>query len=118
MPANLSYTVTEDDYTTVDGYTTTPDTRELSGSIVNKGDHKADFINERIVNKLTISNTVMGNGGDKTKEFEYTIHFENTGKDESYSYMKSDGSAGTIKSGDTFRLKDGETLDISGLPKI
>ncbi|WP_145414542.1 carboxypeptidase regulatory-like domain-containing protein [Paenibacillus xylanexedens] len=117
LPANLVYTVTEDDYTTVDGYTTTPDTRELSGSIVNKGDHKADFINERIVNKLTISNTVMGNGGDKTKEFEYTIHFEETGKDESYSYMKSDNSTGTIKSGDTFRLKDGETLDISGLPK-
>nr|WP_145405119.1 carboxypeptidase regulatory-like domain-containing protein [Paenibacillus xylanexedens] len=117
LPANLVYTVTEDDYTTVDGYTTTPDTRELSGSIVNKGDHKADFINERIVNKLTISNTVMGNGGDKTKEFEYTIHFEDTGKDESYSYMKSDNSTGTIKSGDTFRLKDGETLDISGLPK-
>jgi hypothetical protein len=117
LPANLGYTVTEDDYTTVDGYTTTPATRELSGSIVNKGDHKADFINERIVNKLTISNTVMGNGGDKTKEFEYTIHFENTGKDESYSYMKSDGSAGTIKSGDIFRLKDGETLNISGLPK-
>lgn len=117
LPANLVYTVTEDDYTTVDGYTTTPDTRELSGSIVNKGDHKADFINERIVNKLTISNTVMGNGGDKTKEFEYTIHFEDTGKDESYSYMRSDNSTGTIKSGHTFRLKDGETLDISGLPK-
>nr|WP_154960262.1 carboxypeptidase regulatory-like domain-containing protein [Paenibacillus xylanexedens] len=117
LPANLVYTVTEDDYTTVDGYTTTPDTRELSGSIVNKGDHKADFINERIVNKLTISNTVMGNGGDKTKEFEYIIRFEETGKDESYSYMKSDNSTGMIKSGDTFRLKDGETLDISGLPK-
>ncbi|WP_434748697.1 DUF7601 domain-containing protein [Paenibacillus amylolyticus] len=117
LPANLVYTVTEDDYTTVDGYTTTPDTKEFSGSIVNKGDHKADFINERIVNKLTISNTVMGNGGDKTKEFEYTIHFEDTGKDESYSYLKSDGSTGKMKSGDTFRLKDGETMDVSGLPK-
>ncbi|WP_366292108.1 SpaA isopeptide-forming pilin-related protein [Paenibacillus sp. AN1007] len=117
LPANLGYTVTENDYTTVEGYTTAPDTRVLSGSIVNKGDHKADFINERIVNKLTISNTVMGSGGDKTKEFEYTIRFEDTGKDESYSYTKSDDSTGKIKSGDTFRLKDGETLDISDLPK-
>ncbi|MFC9710591.1 DUF5979 domain-containing protein [Paenibacillus sp. NPDC056933] len=117
LPADLVYAVTEADYTTVDGYTTMPETRELSGSIVNKGDHKADFINERIVSKLTISNTVMGNGGEKTKEFEYTVIFEDAGKDGSYSYDKSDGSTGTIKSGDTLRLKDGDKLDISGLPK-
>lgn len=117
LPADLVYTVTEADYTSVDGYTTIPGTRELSGSIVNKGDHKADFINERTVNKLTISNTVMGNGGDKTKEFEYTVNFEDTGKEESYSYLKTDGSTGSIKSGGKFRLKDGEALDILGLPK-
>ncbi|WP_046232674.1 SpaA isopeptide-forming pilin-related protein [Paenibacillus algorifonticola] len=117
LPADLVYTVTEADYTTVDGYTTTPETRELSGTIVNKGDHKADFINERTVNKLTVSNTVMGNGGDKTKEFEYTVLFEDAGKDGSYSYLKSGGGTGTIKSRDTFKLKDGETLDILDLPK-
>ncbi|WP_458124712.1 DUF7601 domain-containing protein [Paenibacillus sp. Z3-2] len=120
LPAGMDYTVTEADYTTVDGYTTTPETRELSGTIVNRGDHQADFVNERTVNKLTVSNTVMGNGGDKTKEFEYTVIFEDTGKDGSYAYTKSDGETstpGTIKSGDTFKLKDGETLDILGLPK-
>ncbi|NUU77386.1 DUF7601 domain-containing protein [Paenibacillus xylanilyticus] len=117
LPADLVYTVTEADYTTVDGYTTTPETRELTDTIVNKGDHKADFVNERNVNKLTVSNRVMGNGGDKTKEFEYTVIFEDTGKDGSYSYEKSDGSKGTIKSGESFTLKDGETLDILGLPK-
>ncbi|MDR6727091.1 hypothetical protein J2W91_005616, partial [Paenibacillus amylolyticus] len=117
LPADLVYTVTEADYTTIDGYTTTPETREYSGTIVNKGDHKADFINERTVNKLTISNTVMGNGGDPTKEFEYTVILEDAGKDGSYTYEKSDGSTGTIKSRDTFRLKDGETLDLVGLPK-
>ncbi|MCM3206557.1 DUF7601 domain-containing protein [Paenibacillus illinoisensis] len=117
LPAGLVYTVTEADYTTVDGYTTNPETRELTGTIVNKGDHKADFVNERTVNKLTVSNTVMGNGGDKTKDFEYTVIFEGTGKDGSYSYVKSDGSTGTIKSLDIFKLKHGETLDISDLPK-
>ncbi|MCM3173618.1 carboxypeptidase regulatory-like domain-containing protein [Paenibacillus sp. MER 99-2] len=117
LPADLVYTVTEADYTTSDGYTTTPETREYSGTVVNKGDHKADFINERIVNKLTISNTVMGNGGDPTKEFEYTVILEDAGKDGSYTYEKSDGSTGMIKSRDTFRLKDGETLDLVGLPK-
>ncbi|MFB5676867.1 carboxypeptidase regulatory-like domain-containing protein [Paenibacillus terreus] len=117
LPANLVYSITEGDYTTVDGYTTKPETRELSGTIVDKGDHKADFINERIVSKLTVSNTVMGNGADKTKEFEYAVSFEDAGKDGSYSYEKSDGSKGTIKSGGTFKLKDGETLDILDLPK-
>ncbi|MET3852420.1 carboxypeptidase regulatory-like domain-containing protein [Paenibacillus sp. OAE614] len=117
LPANLVYTVIEGDYTTVDGYTTKPESREWSDTIVNKGDHKADFINERTVNKLTISNTVMGNGGDKTKEFEYTVSFEGAGKEGSYSYLKSGGGTGTIKSGDTFKLKDGETLEIVDLPK-
>ncbi|MCG7378090.1 hypothetical protein MH215_13895 [Paenibacillus sp. ACRSA] len=117
LPADLMYTVTEADYTTIDGYTTTPETREYSGTVVNKGDHKADYINERIVNKLTISNTVMGNGGDPAKEFEYTVILEDAGKDGSYTYEKSDGSTGTIQSRDTFRLKDGETLDLVGLPK-
>ncbi|MFB5762443.1 DUF7601 domain-containing protein [Paenibacillus medicaginis] len=117
LPAGLVYTVTEGDYTTVDGYTTKPATRELSGTITDKGDHKADFINERIVSKLTINNTVMGNGGDETKDFEYTVSFADAGKDGSYSYEKSDGSKGTIKSGGTFNLKDGETLDILDLPK-
>ncbi|WP_436449145.1 DUF7601 domain-containing protein [Paenibacillus sp. BT-177] len=117
LPAGLVYTVTEGDYTTVDGYTTDPETREWSGTIVNKGDHKADFVNERVVNKLTISNTVMGNGGDKAKEFEYTVSFAGVGKDESYSYVKSDGDKGSIKSGGTLRLKDGETLDVLDLPK-
>ncbi|RED33416.1 carboxypeptidase regulatory-like domain-containing protein [Paenibacillus sp. VMFN-D1] len=117
LPANLVYTVTEGDYTTADGYTTEPQTRVWSGKIADKGDHKADFLNERTVNKLTISNTVIGNGGDKTKEFEYTVSFEGAGKDGSYSYEKPDGSTGTINTGDTFKLKDGEKLDILGLPK-
>ncbi len=117
LPRGLAYTVTEADYTAVDGYTTTPETRELSGTIENKGDHKADFINERIVSKLTVSNLVMGNGGDKTKDFVYTVSFEDAGKDKSYAYEKSDGSRGMIKSGDSFRLKDGDTLDILDLPK-
>ncbi|MEK5639866.1 DUF7601 domain-containing protein [Paenibacillus sp. FSL R5-0378] len=117
LPAGLVYTVTEGDYTTVDGYTTKPESREWSNTIVNKGDHKADFINERTVNKLTISNTVMGNGGDKTKEFEYTVSFEGAGKDGRYSYEKSDGGTGTITSGESFTLKDGESLEIVDLPK-
>ena len=66
LPADLAYTVTEADYTTVDGYLTMPETRELSGTIVNKGDHKADFVNKRYVNNLTVSNTVTGTAQNRT----------------------------------------------------
>jgi len=113
----LTYKVTQNGYT-VDNYITTPNTYLYEGTIDKNGDHKADFVNDRTVNKLTINNTVMGNGGDKTKEFKYTVTFEGTGKDGSYSYMKNGNTgADKIQSGYTFKLKDGETLDILDLPK-
>ncbi|GAA0133472.1 hypothetical protein YSY43_03120 [Paenibacillus sp. YSY-4.3] len=115
LPENLKYTITQDGYKN-DGYATIPVALSDEG-VMARADREADFTNERTVNKLTISNTVMGNGGDKTKEFEYTVTFDGTGKDGSYSYEKSDGGKGTIKSGGTFTLKHGETLEIVGLPK-
>ncbi|WP_397328546.1 DUF7601 domain-containing protein [Paenibacillus arenilitoris] len=117
LPANMVYTVTEDDYTTIDGYTTTPGTRELSGTIVNKGDHKADFVNQRYVSNLTISNTVTGDGDEPDKPFKYTVTFDGTGKGQTYNYEHSDGTTGTVASGDTFELKDGETFKIIDLPE-
>ncbi|WP_019639827.1 DUF7601 domain-containing protein [Paenibacillus fonticola] len=115
LPENLKYTIIQEGYKN-DGYATIP--VELSDEgVMARADREADFANERTVNKLTISNTVMGNGGDKTKAFEYTVIFEDAGKDGSYSYEKSDGDQGTIKSGGTFILKHGETLEIVGLPK-
>ncbi|KQY79852.1 hypothetical protein ASD24_18055 [Paenibacillus sp. Root52] len=116
LPADLMYTVTEADYTTIDGYTTTPETREYSGTIVNKGDHKADFINERTVISLLIINTVKGKADDKQKPFTYTITFTGEGADESYVYVKSDGSTGVVRNGDTFELTDGQTLGVQDLP--
>ncbi|WP_339220704.1 carboxypeptidase regulatory-like domain-containing protein [Paenibacillus sp. FSL W7-1332] len=117
LPADLVYTVTEADYTTVDGYTTIPEKRELSGSIVNKGDHKADFVNNRNVSNLTVSNTVTGDGAELDKPFKYTVTFDGAGKDHAYDYEHSDGTKGKIKSGDTFTLKDGETFKIKDLPE-
>lgn len=116
LPADLVYTVTEADYTTSDGYTTTPETREYSGTVVNKGDHKADFINERTVTSLLITNTVKGKADDKQKPFTYTITFTGEGEDESYVYVKSDGSTGVVRNGDTFELTDGQTLGVQDLP--
>ncbi|RAR44519.1 DUF5979 domain-containing protein [Paenibacillus sp. MDMC362] len=117
LPADLAYAVTEADYTTVDGYTTMPETRELSGTIVNKGDHKADFVNKRYVNNLTVSNTVTGDGAEPDKPFKYTVTFDGAGKGHAYDYEHSDGTTGKIKSSDTFMLKDGETFKIKDLPE-
>ncbi|MCM3262100.1 SpaA isopeptide-forming pilin-related protein [Paenibacillus lautus] len=117
LPADLAYTVTEADYTTVDGYMTMPETRELSGTIVNKGDHKADFVNKRYVNNLTVSNTVTGDGAEPDKPFKYTVIFDGAGKGQAYNYEHSDGTTGTIKSGDTFELKHGEIIIIKDLPE-
>lgn len=116
LPAGLTYTVTEADHTTVDGYTTEPETRELSDKIVYKVDHKADFVNKRNVNDLTVRNTVSGDGAEPDKPFKYTVTFDGTGKGQEYNYEHSDGTTGTIKSGDTFELKHGETFIIKDLP--
>ncbi|MGG4357151.1 DUF7601 domain-containing protein, partial [Paenibacillus lautus] len=115
LPADLGYTVTQKDYTP-DGYTTMPETRELLGTIVNKGDHKADFVNKRDVNNLTVSNTVTGDGAEPDKPFKYTVAFDGTGKGQEYNYEHSDGTTGKVKSGDTFELKHGETFKIKDLP--
>ncbi|CAH1197217.1 carboxypeptidase regulatory-like domain-containing protein [Paenibacillus sp. JJ-223] len=116
LPAGLVYTVTEADYTTVDGYTTEPETRELSGKIENKGDHKADFVNKRYVYNLTVSNTVTGDGAESDKPFKYTVTFDGAGKGQTYNYELSDGTTGTVTSGATFELKHGETFIIKDLP--
>ncbi|GIP57176.1 DUF7601 domain-containing protein [Paenibacillus woosongensis] len=117
LPKDLVYSVTEADYTTLDGYTTIPETRELFGTIENKGDHRADFINERYVNDLTVSNTVSGDGAEPDKPFKYTVTFDGTGKGQEYDYEHSDGTTGKIKSGDTFELKHDETFKIKDLPE-
>ncbi|WP_055109490.1 DUF7601 domain-containing protein [Paenibacillus ihumii] len=117
LPKDLVYTVTEADYTTVDGYTTTPETRELFGTIENNGDHKADFLNERFVSDLTVSNTVTGDGAEPDKPFKYTVTFDGTGKGQEYDYEHSDGTTGKIKSGGTFELKHDETFKIKDLPE-
>lgn len=115
LPADLVYTVTQTDYT-ADGYTTDPENKLYSGTVEHKGDHKADFVNKRYVNDLTVSNTVTGDGAELDKPFKYTVTFDGAGKDQAYDYEHSDGTTGTVTSGVTFELKHGETFKIKGLP--
>lgn len=117
LPVGLTYIVTQQDYSAED-YTTDPTGLVYTGTIENKGDHKADFVNTRILlGSLLIGNTVKGNGADTEKEFAYTINLTGTGAGDDYVYKKSDGTTGTLKSGDTILLKNGETITAEGLPK-
>ncbi|MGE7114035.1 DUF7601 domain-containing protein [Lysinibacillus sp. NPDC047702] len=58
---------------------------------------------------LIINNTVTGNGGDRNKEFNYTIIFDGKDENAEYEYVR-DGVKTTIKSGDSIILKHGEAI--------
>lgn len=64
---------------------------------------------------LTISKTVAGKDADTTKKFVFTITFE--GAPGTYNYIGHGIPGGTIKSGDTISLADGQSITIVGLPK-
>lgn len=113
----LSYSVVQRDYTG-DEYTTVPTTLMHMGTIAQDGDHKAEFVNMRmLVGDLLIKNKVEGNAGDLNKEFEYTITFGGPGEVGTYAYAKSDGSSGTISSGDKIKLKHGQSITIKDILK-
>ncbi|MDY0208327.1 MAG: DUF5979 domain-containing protein, partial [Pseudomonas sp.] len=112
LPVGATYTVVEADYS-ADGYELvyTGDT----GTIVAEDAQVASFTNTRVIDSLTISKTVAGNGGDLTKLFSFTVTFENA--PDVYPYVGSGGAAdGTIESGDTITLSHGQSITIANLP--
>ncbi|MGM1022426.1 MAG: DUF7601 domain-containing protein [Bacillota bacterium] len=116
IPKDTTYTVKETDYTE-DGYTTTWPDWQTTGTIIDEGDHKAEVVNTRMVyGGLLIGETVVGSGADKNKEFEFTVQIPDADKGKAYPYTKSNGTQGTIQSGETITLKHGETVAIEGIP--
>lgn len=112
IPMDTAYTITETDYTG-DGYATTWPNWQTTGIIAEEGDHKEEVVNTRMVyGGLLIGETVEGSGSDKNKEFEFTVQFPDAASNESYNYTKSDGTVGTIQSGETITLKHGQTVAI------
>ncbi|WP_313373263.1 DUF7601 domain-containing protein, partial [Lysinibacillus pakistanensis] len=112
----LTYTVTQESYEG-DGYTTEPEILVYNGAIEKKVITELKFVNTRtIYGSLLIGNTVTGSGGDINKEFEYTITLAGEDADKTYIYIRSDGTTGTIKSGDTITLKHNETITVNNLP--
>ena len=78
---------------------------------------KAEFENIYSSGNLTISKVVTGDAGDKNKEFTFTVTLTDANGNPlegEYSYTGS--KEGTIKSGGEIKLKDGESVTISGLP--
>ncbi len=66
---------------------------------------------------LTVSKTVAGDGAEADREFTFTIEFKNADGTVVTDYFSYGGSkSGTIKSGDTFTLKHGESIIITNLP--
>lgn len=87
--------------------------------------NEAAFNNTYTANKLSISKTVAGNLGDKSKYFDFTVTL--TGKEgETYTLPAtitggSDGSGKeenvAISGTTTFKLKHGDTITIENLPE-
>lgn len=112
LPENTTYTVSESDYSD-DGYTTVKSGD--TGTIKTTETSVASFTNAREVGKLTIEKIVNGNGGDKNKKFEFTVTFDGTNK--SFDYIGKGISDGTITSGDTIELADGQSITIYDIPE-
>ena len=68
------------------------------------------------VGKLQISKTVTGDG-DENKSFTFTVLLTNSSGNQLWSRFSYSGSKqGTIKSGESITLRDGESVTISGIP--
>jgi len=112
----LSYTVTQQSYTN-DGYTTEPENRVYSGAIEKSKVTELKYVNNRTIQgQLLIDNSVTGSGGNKNKDFEYTVTFIGEGADKPYTYTKSDDTTGTIETGQKIVLKHGEAITVHNLP--
>ncbi len=125
LPKDATYTVTEEDYS-ADGYATGKigDT----GTIVALGTQTAEFTNTKdLFRKLTITKRVDGNAAGHPdvigKEFEFTLTVTSVrGTDPTdYNYTRTSTSGGTAggtiaAAGGAVSLKDGETVEISGIP--
>ncbi len=107
MPEGVEYEVKEADYSK-DGYTVVS-TGE-SGTIDEDEDKLALFINTRNSGNLTIKKTVIGDYGEKDREFTFIVELE---EGKVYNYTGS--ISGTIESGQSITLKHKEYIVIEDI---
>lgn len=63
---------------------------------------------------LTLSKTVVGEGADLTKAFDFTLNL--TGASGTYAYVGNGVPGGTISSGGTVSLRHGQSITVLGIP--
>ncbi len=113
LPADATYQVSEEK-ASAQGYSV--ESAGSTGTISSSQDRTAAFTNTKqptFTGSLIISKTVTGQGADLTKKFDFTVTF--IGASDAYPYTGA--STGTICSGDTISLADGESITITGLPE-
>lgn len=65
---------------------------------------------------IMISKEVTGTAGDTSQKFHFKVEFRTTDDSLSVPYEISDGTKGTIRTGDKIELKSGEVATITMLP--
>ena len=109
LPAGTTYEVTEAE-ANQDGYDTTSE--GAAGTIVKEQTAKAEFTNTKYIPRgsLTVSKTVAGDGGDKAKDFHFTVTLSDKTISGKFGDMEfTDGVA-------TFTLQHGESKTAENLP--
>lgn len=121
IPKGTAYTVTEADYQS-QGYTAVVEDAAAVVEDAAQGMITADemqsvaFVNTRAVGSLEIRKTVTGNASDPEKKFDFTVTFTGAAANGTYSYTGTGVENGTVQSGDTISLADGESIRLEGLP--
>ena len=125
LPSNTTkiYTVQEDTQKAqVTGYSLTVDDNGQKASLTKTANEKSITITNTYTpntTNVTVTKTVTGTLGDKGKEFKFTLTVKDSSGNEITSEMKAKKSIAeeyTIKSADTFTLKDGESITITNIP--
>ena len=116
IPTGFHYSVVEKDYTD-DGYTTKWEGK-VEGDII-KDEIAVTCTNTRDTGSLTVSKSVSGKGGDKDKDFTFTVAlYDADDKPVSGEFKSATGDTITFDEDGqyTFTLKDGESITIEGIP--
>ncbi|WP_367566464.1 SpaA isopeptide-forming pilin-related protein [Lacrimispora sp.] len=87
---------------------TTIDGQEIEGNNLTVENFKSDDFG-----RLTFRKTVAGNGGDRDREFIFTVNLPGT--EVPYNYIGSGVPNGSIRDGGTITLKHGQIITIYGL---
>ncbi len=90
-----------------------------TGEIIDEQIVECEAVNAIIsLGDLSISKTVIGENPDYEREFNFVVTFADAFGNENREYYSYSGSrSGIIRSGDTIKLRHGESITIYGLPE-